>query len=112
MPFTTRLASTSRQAMIRLASRSEGTKILQDLQAGGGGLFRMELHAENVVVFHRSGESAAVTCAGDGVFNQRRAIRMCVIDELSAVHAAQQPRAAIDLDLVPTDVRRLDRGRE
>src|SRR5579859_502954 len=105
MPLTTRPASTSRQAIMRLArhglpgkpgfgllgwSGSEGTEVLQDLKTALRGFFRMELHAKNVVTFNRGGESAAILRARHRLSHHRRAKRMCVIDESSALDPAQQ----------------------
>src|SRR6185437_2758822 len=112
MPFTTRPASTSRQAMILLASRSEGTEVLQDFPPRRSGFFRMKLHAKNIVALHCSGKCFAVLRAGYGTFHHRRAKRVCVIDKRTVFNIAEQPRAAADLNLVPADVRRLDRSRE
>src|ERR1700731_3181223 len=111
-PFTTRPASTSRQAMMRLASRSEGTEVLQDLQAGFGKFLRVKLHAEHIVPLHCGRKSAAITCACGSFVNHRRPERMRVVDKCAAVHTVQQARSCPYLNLVPANMRRFYRGRE
>src|SRR4029077_7915159 len=112
MPLTTRPASTSRQAMILFARRSESTEVLQDLQPRVRRFFRMKLHAENVVMLHRGRETSAILRVRHRVLHHRRAKGMCVIDKGAALDAAQQARAVAYLNLVPADVRRLYRSRE
>src|SRR6185437_10493266 len=112
MPLTTRPASTSRQAMMRLArygvpckpgvkaefgllgwSGSDGTEILQDFQTCFGGFLRMELHSENVVALHRSRKCAAIICAGRRLCNHGCTIGVRVINKCAAVHALKQTRS-------------------
>src|SRR5262249_6576180 len=105
-------ASTSRQAMILLARGSEGTKVLQDLQAGGRGFFRMKLHAKNILALYSSRKCAAVLRARQRAINYRRTIGMRVINKGSIWHTAQKARTLADLNPVPADVRRFHRSRE
>src|ERR1051325_2283802 len=127
MPFTTRPTSTSRQAMMRLARHgvsgkpgwgllgrggSEGTKILQNFQAGLRRFFRVKLHAKNIFALYRRGECSAILWASDCVSNDRSAERMCVVNERAVLHPAQQARVTADLDLVPAYVRRFDGSRK
>src|ERR1051326_3545434 len=72
----------------------------------------MELHPENVVALHRSGKCPAVLRASDCAFNHRSTVGVGVIDKGAALNTAQQARLAADLNLVPADMRRLDRSRE
>src|SRR5258708_4394002 len=106
-PLTTRPASTSRQAMIRLVSRSEGTEVLQDFQPCLRGFLGMKLHAKNILALNRRGEASAVLSRGDGIGNHRRAVGVCVIDERAVLNSAQQARAVADIKLVPPHMRRL-----
>src|SRR6516225_6813981 len=108
MPLTTRPASTSRHAMIRL----ESTKVLQNPQARCAGFFRVKLDSEYVIPLDRGGELASILSGGRGLFDDGRAVGVCVIDERAIVDAAQQPAAGAHFDLVPAYVRRLDPGRE
>src|SRR5713226_9765718 len=93
MPLTTRPASTSRQAMMRLARRSEGTEVLQDFQASFGGFLWMKLHAEDIVALHGSRKRAAIVCAGRSLVDHRGPERVGVIDKCTAVYAVEQPRS-------------------
>src|SRR5262245_58012904 len=112
MPLTTRPASTSKQAMIRFVSVSEGTEILQNLQSGRAGFFRMKLHAENVLPFHSRGKSSSIFGGSHCAFYDRSAVGVRVIHEGASWNAPQQTRVAAEVDPVPSDMRRLYQSRE
>src|SRR4051812_2993722 len=122
MPLTTRPASTSRQAMMRLASLgvpgkpefgllgwsgSEGTEILQNFQTCFGGFLRMKLHAEDIAPLHGGGKRAAIIRAGRSFVDHRSPVGVGVINKRSAVHALEQERSGSNFQLVPAHVGRL-----
>src|SRR5215469_3737940 len=84
-PLTTRPASTSRQAMIRL----ESTEVLQDPQADCARFFGMKLHPEDVVAFHSGGERSAIFSRSHGMVDDRSAIRVCIVHERAVFNAVQ-----------------------
>src|SRR5271157_2461825 len=107
IPLTTRPPWTSRQAMMRLASVSQCTEILQNLHSYLAGFLGMKLQSEEIVALHRSGERFFVGASSDRLGAQRRAIRMREIDIRSVGDARQQPRLSCNLDAVPSHMRRL-----
>src|SRR5271165_3225500 len=93
--------------MMRLASVSEATEVLQDIHSNVAGFLRMKLHSEEMVALHRSGEWFFIGAGRDRVGAQRRAIGVGEINVRSRRDSRQQPRARRDLDTVPSHVRRL-----
>src|SRR6266496_4071829 len=135
VPLTTRPASTSRQAMIRLVnisfscchpevvrrlcgqkpleSRSKPAEILQHLQSRAPRFFRVKLHSKHIVLLDCCRKSATVFTFRRCIRKQRHAIRMREIDERPVRYSAQQARFAIaNQQAIPSHVRRLHSERE
>src|SRR5271169_5381559 len=108
MPFTTRPAFTSRQAIMRLARVSQCTEILQDLHAYFARLLRMKLHTEEVVALGHRRKWPLVRASRNRVGADRRAIGVGEIHVGSCWNSRQQPRVATHRDAVPAHVRRFD----
>ncbi len=81
-------------------------KFSRILHSDIAGFFRMKLHAEQVAVFRRSREWGFVDTGGDSIRTQRRPIGMGEIHVGVRRNVAQQPRARINCDAVPANVRR------
>src|SRR5258708_20767277 len=107
-PLTTRPASTSSQAIIRLVRVSEVAEVFKNRQPCVPGFFRMKLCSKNIVPLDRRREVAAVTGAGHRAFDDIGAIAVRVVDKRAVGDAAQQARRGGDFDAVPAHVRRLD----
>src|SRR5271167_2782289 len=108
MPFTTRPPWTSRQAMMRLASVSEGTEVLQNFDSNVAGLLRMKLQPEQVVALRCGRKGHFVNAGCDRVGAQRSAIGVREVDVRSVGNARQQPRTGSGLDPVPSHMWRFD----
>src|SRR5215472_5518471 len=96
--------------MIRLVSRSEGTKVLQNLEADRAGFLRMELNSKDVIALDGRREYSSIFRRRYGFPYYRSAIRVCVIHEGAVRNATQQTRAGTDIDLVPANMGRLHSG--
>src|SRR5581483_8491195 len=121
VPFTTRPASTSKQAMIRLVSMykilgnfsSQVYEVLQDLQSNRSRLLRVKLNAEQVVLFHCGREPAPVLAFRRGGSQQRHTVGVREINVRTIRDPVQQSRLVIvDLQAVPSHMRGFHAGRE
>src|SRR5271165_90305 len=108
MPLTTRPLSTSRQAMMRLVSMSEGAEVAEQLQSDLSGFFWMKLHTENVVPLYRRAKAPAVLAARRGCFAHGDAKGMREVDERQRRDFTKEPRGWGDLKLIPAHVRGFD----
>src|SRR6188768_2377455 len=90
MPLTTRPPVTSRQGMMRLASKLDEPPY--DLNAGGSRLLRVKLHAEDVSLFERGGVGQHVLTDGGGLVAHRHVVAVCevqvwlALDQLRRLH--------------------------
>src|SRR3974377_2226335 len=107
MPFTTRPALTSRQAMMRLARVSKCTEVLQDLQSYVPRLLGMKLDAEQVAPFRRRGEGLLVGAGRDRISTQRRTVRVGEVHVGARRDSRQQTRGAGHGQAVPAHMGRL-----
>src|SRR5215471_7343611 len=107
MPFRTRPALTSRQAIIRLASVSQGTEVLQNVHADIARLLGVKLHAKQISAFSYGCKGQFVGASRDCAGTKRGAIGVGEVQVCARGNSFQQSRPSRDREPVPAYVRRL-----
>src|SRR5215469_559271 len=106
MPFTTRPPCTSRQAMMRLASVSQGTEVLQNVHAEVARFLWMKLHPEQVPSFYDRSKWLFVGTGRYCVNAQRRAIGVGEVHISAGRNSGKQSRLSYHRNAIPSHVGR------